>query len=86
MKFRRAFPLIFQEILEVDPFEVTIRVSKPDIIDTYHRGIIQMSHVGAFSYVIPSEPGDEGCIICIDLVLPMGWVDSPTFSECSRRH
>ena len=36
-------------------------------------------------YVIPSAPGDEGIFICIDLVLLMGWVDSPklfcTFSE-----
>ena len=41
--------------------------------------------MGAFEYVIPSAPGDEGKFICIDLVLPMGWVDSPkffcTFSE-----
>ena len=35
--------------------------------------------MGAFAYVIPSAPGDEGIFICIDLVLPMGWVDSPKF-------
>ena len=32
-----------------------------------------------FAYVIASAPGDEGVIVCIDLVLPMGWVDSPKF-------
>ena len=35
--------------------------------------------MGAFAYIISSAPGDEGTIICIDLVLPMGWVDSPKF-------
>ena len=35
--------------------------------------------VGAFAYVVPSAPGYEGIIICIDLVFLMGWVDSPKF-------
>ena len=35
--------------------------------------------MGAFTYVIPYAPGDEGCIIYIDLVLPMGWVEPPMF-------
>ena len=35
--------------------------------------------MGAFAYVIPLAPGDEGKIICINLVLSMGWVDFPKF-------
>ena len=35
--------------------------------------------MGAFAYVIPSAPGDEGCINYTNLVLPMAWVDSPKF-------
>ena len=35
--------------------------------------------MGTFFYIIPSAPGDKGCIIFIDLLLPMGWVDSPDF-------
>ena len=38
-----------------------------------------MGEGGAFAYATPSEPGYEGCIICINLVLPMGWVESPKF-------
>ena len=30
-------------------------------------------------YIVSSAPGDEGNIICFDLVLLMGWVDSPKF-------
>ena len=37
------------------------------------------SEVGAFTYVIPSAPYDNNIIICIDLVLLMGWVDPPKF-------
>ena len=35
--------------------------------------------MGTFAYVITSAPGEEGVILCIELVLPMGWVDSPKF-------
>ena len=32
-----------------------------------------------FVYVVPSSTEDDGVIICIDMILPMGWVDSPKF-------
>ena len=35
--------------------------------------------MGVFAYLILSAPGDEGTIICIKLVLIMGWVNSPKF-------
>ena len=35
--------------------------------------------MGTFNYVILLADGDNFIIICIDLVLPMGWVDSPKF-------
>ena len=54
-------------------------MSKLDVTDAYQRGTVKLSQVGVFAYVIPSSPGDEDRIICIDLVLPIGWVDSPKF-------
>ena len=72
MLFGRASPCILQSIWEVDPVQGPIRVSKLDVIDAYHCGTSRMSKVGAFTYVIPLATGDEGCIICINLVLPMG--------------
>ena len=54
-------------------------MSKLDLTDAYHHGTVNPAQVGYFSYVIPLAPGDEGIFICIDLVLPMGWVDSPKF-------
>ena len=53
--------------------------------DAYHRGNLQLSQVGSFAYVAPSVPDDYVIIICIDLVLPMGQLESIkcfcTFSE-----
>ena len=58
---------------------------KLDVTDAYHRGTLKPSQVGVFAYVVPSVPDDDVILICIDLVFPMGWVDSPkffvTFSE-----
>ena len=43
--------------------------------------------MGAFSYVVPSDPDDKCIIIFIDLVFPMGSTDLPKifcdFSETS---
>ena len=85
LHFGRAFPRILQAVWEADPVQGPVWVSKLDVIDAYHRGTVKLEQVGAFSYIFPSAPGDEGTIICIDLVFPMGWVGSPkffcTFSE-----
>ena len=54
-------------------------MSKLDVTAAYQHGTVKPAQVGAVAYVIPSAPGDEGIFICIDLVLPMGWADSPKF-------
>ena len=76
LQFGQAFPRILQAVWEADPVQGLVRVSKLDVTDAYHRGTVKPAQVGAVAYVIPSAPGDEGIFICIDLVLPMGWVDS----------
>ena len=30
-------------------------------------------------YAVPSVPDNDVILICINLVLPMGWLDSPKF-------
>ena len=76
MQFERDFLRILQAIWEADPEEGPVRVPKIDVTDAYHRGNRQTSHVGAFAYVAPSVPDDDVIIICIDLVLPIRWVES----------
>ena len=85
MQFGCAFSHILQEIWESDPDMGPVQVSKMDVTDAYHRCTLRMSQVGAFAYVIPSEDNNDYIIICIYLVLPIGWVDLPkcfcAFSE-----
>ena len=79
LQFARAFPCILQAVWEADLVQGPVQVSKLDVTDAYHRGTVKPAQVGSFAYVIPSSPGGEGIIICSDLVLPMGWLDSPKF-------
>ena len=79
LQFGRAFPHILQAVWEADPVQGPVRVSKMNVTDAYHCSTVKPAQVGAFAYVIPSAPGDEGHIICINLFLPMGWSESPKF-------
>ena len=79
MQFGRAFPRILQAVWEADPVQGPVRVSKLNVTDAYHRGTVNPAQLGVFAYVISSAPGDEGTIIYINPVLPMGGVDSPKF-------
>ena len=79
LHFCRASPRILQAVWEVEPVQGPVRVSKMDVTDAYHHGTVKPVQVIAFAYGILLAPGDEGTIICINLVLPMGWVDSPKF-------
>ena len=72
MQFGRAFPRILQAIWEADPEEGPVQVSILDVTDTYHRGTLNPSQMGAFAYVVPLVPDDDVILIYIDLVLPMG--------------
>ena len=79
LQFGMASPCILQTVWEAELDQGLVRVSKLKVTDTYHRGTVAPSQVGAFAYVAPLIPGDKDCIICIDLVLPMGWVERPKF-------
>ena len=35
--------------------------------------------MGAFAYVMPYLPADKTTYVCVDLVIPMGWVNFPQF-------
>ena len=72
MKFGQALPRILWEIWESDPTKGPVRVSKLNAMDAYHCVTLRTSQVGTFTYVVPLSPGDDGVIICINLVLTMG--------------
>ena len=79
MQFGRAFPRILQTIWDADQVQGPVRVSKLGVTDAYHCGTLRPAQVGAFAYVVPASSEDDCIIICISLVLPMEWVDSPKY-------
>ena len=79
MQFGHDLPCIIQVIWEDYLAKGPVRMSKLDVTDAYHRGTLRPSQVGTFAYVIPLTPDDDGIIICINLVLLIGWMDPPNF-------
>ena len=53
LQFGRAFFCIIQAVWESDPSQGPVWVSKLDVTYAYHRGIVTLSQVGAFAYIIP---------------------------------
>ena len=79
MQFGPCLPRILQQIWEADPQDVSVYFSKWDIIDAFHPCVLRPADIGSFSYVVPPLPSDTTIYLCVDLVLPMGWVSSPPF-------
>ena len=77
IQFGACLPRFLQKIWEADPAKGPVWLSKWDISDAFHRCPLQASHIGAFNCVVPPLPSDTKILLCIDLVLPMGWVNSP---------
>ena len=79
MQFWRTFHRILQAIWEADPSKRPARVTKIDVADASHHGIIWTSQVVSFAYVIPLAADNDSVIIFVNMVLLMGWVGSPNF-------
>ena len=77
MKFGACLPRFLPKIWEADPSDGPVWLSKWDISDAFHRYLLQLVDIGAFTYVVPPLPTDILTLLCIDLVLPMGWVNRP---------
>ena len=77
IQFGSCLAHFLQKRREADPADGPVYLSKWDISDAFHWCNLRPSDVGAFTYVIPALPSDPDILICIDLVLPIGWVNSP---------
>ena len=66
-----------QKIWEADPADSSVYLSKWDVSNAFHRCNLRPSDVKSFAYVVPVLSSDPDVLICINLVLPMGWVNSP---------
>ena len=76
MQFGARLPWFLKKIWEADPSDGLVWLSKWDISDAFHRCLLRLGDIGAFTYVVPQLPTDISTLLCIDLVLPMGWVTS----------
>ena len=61
------------------PSQVPVLVSKLDVSYAYNCGMLRTSHAGTFAYIISLAAGNYCIIICVNIVLPIRWVDSPKF-------
>ena len=77
MQFGAYLPWFLQKIWEADHSEGPLWLSKWDISDAFHRCLLRPADISTFTYVVPPLPTDTPTLMCIDLVLPMGWVNSP---------
>ena len=77
IQFGSCLTRLLQQIWEANPSEGPVFLSKWDISDAFHHCHIRPEDVGTFSYVVPPIPSGPQLLLCIDLVLPMGWVNSP---------
>ena len=66
-----------QKIWEADPSDGPVWLSEWEISDAFHRCLLRPADIGAFTYVVPPLPMDTSNLLCIDLVIPMGWLNSP---------
>ena len=75
MQFGACRPQLLQEIWEADPSDSLAWLSKWDISYALHRCLLRLGDICAFTYVVPPLPTEIYTLLCIDLVLPMDWVN-----------
>ena len=79
LQFGRAFTRILQAVWEADSAYGSDQVFKLYVTNAYHHSTVTPLQVGTFAYIVPLITGYKGCIICINLVLLMWWMDSLKF-------
>ena len=79
MQFDPCLARLHQRIWEADPKEVHVWHPKWNISDALHQCNLMPTYVGKFAYVVPPVTYDTSGLLCINLVIPIGWVNLPEF-------
>ena len=79
IQFGACLARILKKIWEANPEDGPVWFTKWYISDAFHRCNLRPTDIGNFTYAVPPLPANPTVIICIDLVLLMGWVNSPEF-------
>ena len=77
IQFGACLTWFLYNILEADPSDGPVWLSKWEIYDAFHRCLLHPGDIGVFTYVVHPLPTEISNLLCIDLVLPMVWVRSP---------
>ena len=83
IQFGPCLSQLLQRIWEADPKEGPVWLPKWDISYDFHWCNIRPIDVVKFDYVVTPITSDTSRLICVDLVLPMGWVKSPDLFWCA---
>ena len=77
MQFWSCLPQFLKKIWNADPSDGLVWLSKWEISDDFHQCLLRPEDIGAFTYVVPPLPTNTSTVLRIDLILPMGCVNSP---------
>ena len=75
-KFCCYFSCILLKLWELEHVQGPVHLSKLDITNMHHQGTLRLSQVGDFYYISPLGTADKITIICIGLILLLGWLNS----------
>jgi hypothetical protein len=78
IQFGTALTRFLQHLERADTRRGPIYLSKTDIADAFMRVWIALESIPILGAILPSYP-DEEAIVAFPMILPKGWVDSPSF-------
>jgi len=76
MQFGHTLNRLLHRIVEVDPQNGPIYLSKIDLADGFYRIWLRLQDILKLGVAIPHLPA-EGPLVAFPLALPMGWCNSP---------
>jgi hypothetical protein len=80
MQFGKAHQRILQAILLADPKFRPVQAYKLDISNGFDQVPAATLGIPKLGVLLPADFGQDGArLVAFPLVLPMGWIESPTF-------
>jgi hypothetical protein len=78
IQFGTALTRFLQHLERAETRRGPIYLSKTDVADAFMRVWIALGSIPILGAILPTYPGEEA-IVAFPMILPMGWVDSPSF-------
>jgi hypothetical protein len=78
IQFGAALLCFLQRLERAETHRGPIKLAKTDISDAFMRVWILLDTIPCLGAILPSYP-DEEPLVAFSMILPMGWVDSPSY-------